>query len=51
MELYQKHAPKTCKNFYELARKGYYDGTVFHRCGSASGLLKGRGRRMEKGRK
>lgn len=22
VELYQKHAPKTCKNFTELARKG-----------------------------
>lgn len=31
VELYQKHAPKTCKNFVELARKGYYDGTIFHR--------------------
>lgn len=31
VELYQKHAPKTCKNFLDLARKGYYDGTVFHR--------------------
>ncbi|KAK9463995.1 cyclophilin-like domain-containing protein [Lipomyces oligophaga] len=31
IELYYKHAPKTCKNFYELARRGYYDGTIFHR--------------------
>ncbi|OUS48221.1 cyclophilin-like domain-containing protein [Ostreococcus tauri] len=29
--LYYKHAPKTCENFFELARRGYYDGTVFHR--------------------
>ncbi|KAF8987125.1 heme binding [Haplosporangium bisporale] len=30
IELYTEHAPKTCKNFYELARKGYYNGVVFH---------------------
>ncbi|ORY50198.1 cyclophilin-like protein [Leucosporidium creatinivorum] len=30
-ELYTAEAPKTCKNFRELARKGYYSGTVFHR--------------------
>ena len=28
VELYTKQAPKTCKNFIELARKGYYDGTI-----------------------
>jgi peptidyl-prolyl cis-trans isomerase-like 1 len=26
-----QHAPKTCKNFSELARRGYYNGTVYHR--------------------
>lgn len=31
VELYFKHAPATCKNFSELARRGYYNGTVFHR--------------------
>ncbi|KAG2445734.1 hypothetical protein HXX76_000340 [Chlamydomonas incerta] len=31
VELYYKHAPRTCKNFEELAKKGYYDGTIFHR--------------------
>jgi len=31
VELYWDHAPKACQNFYELARKGYYDGTLFHR--------------------
>ncbi|KAJ3276849.1 heme binding [Terramyces sp. JEL0728] len=31
VELYFKHAPKTCENFYQLAKQGYYDGTVFHR--------------------
>ncbi|VDN59327.1 unnamed protein product [Dracunculus medinensis] len=31
IELYWKHAPKTCRNFAELARRGYYNGTIFHR--------------------
>lgn len=31
VELYTQHAPKTCHNFFELARIGYYDKTVFHR--------------------
>ena len=31
VELYDQHAPRTCRNFQELARKGYYDGTLFHR--------------------
>ena len=31
VELYYKHAPRTCRNFQELARRGYYDGTIFHR--------------------
>ncbi|CAO3662822.1 unnamed protein product [Umbelopsis ramanniana] len=31
IELYWDHAPKTCKNFYELAKRGYYDGIGFHR--------------------
>ncbi|RWS28958.1 peptidyl-prolyl cis-trans isomerase-like 1 [Leptotrombidium deliense] len=31
IELYWKHAPKTCRNFAELAKRGYYDGTKFHR--------------------
>ncbi|XP_062922534.1 peptidyl-prolyl cis-trans isomerase-like 1 [Mobula hypostoma] len=31
LELYWKHAPKTCRNFAELARRGYYNGTKFHR--------------------
>ncbi|KXN91433.1 Peptidyl-prolyl cis-trans isomerase-like 1 [Leucoagaricus sp. SymC.cos] len=30
-ELYWNHAPKTCKNFAELAKKGYYNGVIFHR--------------------
>ena len=28
VELYVKHAPRTCKNFLELSRKGYYNNTV-----------------------
>lgn len=31
VELYWRHAPKTCKNFAELARRGYYTNTKFHR--------------------
>ncbi|ETS77818.1 Peptidyl-prolyl cis-trans isomerase-like 1 [Pestalotiopsis fici W106-1] len=31
VELYTTHAPKTCKNFAELARRNYYDGCVVHR--------------------
>ncbi|OAV93164.1 hypothetical protein PTTG_05410 [Puccinia triticina 1-1 BBBD Race 1] len=31
LELYAHHAPKTCHNFSELANRGYYNGTVFHR--------------------
>ncbi|GAA5996447.1 uncharacterized protein JCM10292_007613 [Rhodotorula paludigena] len=30
-ELYDQHAPKTCKNFHELVKRGYYNGTIFHR--------------------
>eukprot|EP00698_Gefionella_okellyi_P004690 TRINITY_DN14287_c0_g1_i1.p1 TRINITY_DN14287_c0_g1~~TRINITY_DN14287_c0_g1_i1.p1 ORF type:complete len:174 (+),score=17.61 TRINITY_DN14287_c0_g1_i1:81-524(+) len=31
VELYDKHTPKTCQNFFELAKRGYYNGTLFHR--------------------
>lgn len=31
VELYWDHAPKTCMNFAELARRGYYNGVIFHR--------------------
>ncbi|KAI9670854.1 MAG: heme binding [Caeruleum heppii] len=31
LELYEDHAPKTCKNFATLARQGYYDGCICHR--------------------
>jgi peptidyl-prolyl cis-trans isomerase B (cyclophilin B) len=29
--LFDKEAPKTVENFVTLAKKGYYDGTTFHR--------------------
>ncbi|XP_074311818.1 peptidyl-prolyl cis-trans isomerase CYP18-2 [Silene latifolia] len=31
IELYYKHAPRTCTNFLELARRGKYDNVKFHR--------------------
>uniref|UniRef100_A0A6B2G0T6 Peptidyl-prolyl cis-trans isomerase n=1 Tax=Myxobolus squamalis TaxID=59785 RepID=A0A6B2G0T6_MYXSQ len=31
VELYWLHAPKTCNNFYELTKRGYYSNTKFHR--------------------
>jgi peptidyl-prolyl cis-trans isomerase-like 1 len=31
VELYSRHAPKTTKNFAELARRHFYDGIIFHR--------------------
>lgn len=31
VQLFEKEAPKTVKNFVELAQKGYYDGVIFHR--------------------
>ncbi len=31
IELFEDRAPKTTKNFIDLAEKGYYDGIVFHR--------------------
>lgn len=31
VKLFEEHAPKTVKNFVELAKKGYYDGVIFHR--------------------
>jgi len=31
VELYEKHAPKTCRNFAGLAQRGYYNGVIFHR--------------------
>lgn len=30
-ELYQAEAPKTVENFMMLAKKGFYDGIIFHR--------------------
>ena len=31
IELYQDEAPKTVENFVKLAKKGFYDGIIFHR--------------------
>ncbi|CAL5389198.1 unnamed protein product [Camellia sinensis] len=31
VEMYYHHAPRTCRNFIELARRGYYDNVKFHR--------------------
>jgi len=31
VEFYEQDAPKTVKNFTDLAQKGYYDGLAFHR--------------------
>ncbi len=31
VEFYEKDAPKTVKNFIDLAEKGFYDGLSFHR--------------------
>lgn len=31
VQLFPEEAPKTVKNFVELAKKGYYDGVIFHR--------------------
>jgi cyclophilin family peptidyl-prolyl cis-trans isomerase len=30
-EMYRTDAPKTVENFVQLAKKGYYDGLIFHR--------------------
>lgn len=31
IKLFVAETPKTCANFIGLAKKGYYNGTVFHR--------------------
>ena len=31
LHLTRQHIPQTCKNFAELAKKGYYNGVMFHR--------------------
>ena len=31
IRLFKDMAPKTCENFIGLIKKGYYDGTIFHR--------------------
>ena len=31
IELFDNHTPKTVKNFVDLAKKEFYNGTIFHR--------------------
>lgn len=31
IKLFWQHAPRTCRNFFELARSQYYNGMLFHR--------------------
>ncbi len=31
IELFEDKAPKTCANFIEYVKDGFYDGTIFHR--------------------
>ncbi|KAJ2031175.1 Peptidyl-prolyl cis-trans isomerase-like 1 [Coemansia sp. S610] len=31
IELYRNETPKTCHNFYTLAKQGYYNNVIFHR--------------------
>ena len=31
VEFFEKDAPNTVKNFTDLAKKGFYDGLIFHR--------------------
>ncbi len=31
LKLFPQIAPKACENFVSLAKKGYYDGVIFHR--------------------
>ncbi|MCJ1484270.1 heme binding [Schaereria dolodes] len=31
LELYNDHAPKTCRNLATLAQRGYYNNVIFHR--------------------
>lgn len=31
IEFFEEDAPKTVENFVSLAKKGYYDNTIFHR--------------------
>jgi cyclophilin family peptidyl-prolyl cis-trans isomerase len=32
IELYAESAPKAAQNFIDLAKKGFYDDVIFHRC-------------------
>ena len=39
VELYYKHAPRTCENFFELAKRGYYDCLLYTSPSPRDGLL------------
>ncbi|OMO68436.1 hypothetical protein COLO4_29671 [Corchorus olitorius] len=41
VELYYKHAPRTCRNFIELSRRGYYDNDFIIQGGDPTGTGKG----------
>ncbi|KAG2197617.1 hypothetical protein INT47_006680 [Mucor saturninus] len=41
VELYWDHAPKTCKNFLELAKRGYYNGVDVSMSGDPTGTGRG----------
>lgn len=38
IELYHREAPKTCRNFIELCKHGYYDGVLFYVCNTRKDL-------------
>ena len=44
LELWPAVAPRTCENMTGLVKKGYYDGTVFHRVIKGFMLQEGAGR-------
>ena len=39
VELYPETAPNTVNNFISLVRKGFYDGTIFHRVKHTTGVI------------
>lgn len=41
MEFYSNIAPKMVARFKELAREGFYNGTVFHRINQKHGMIQG----------
>ncbi|XP_020694681.1 peptidyl-prolyl cis-trans isomerase CYP18-2 isoform X2 [Dendrobium catenatum] len=41
VEMYYKHTPKTCRNFVELSRRGYYDDDFMVQGGDPTGTGRG----------